>query len=47
LDRLSEVFSRFLEGSALSIGSRQLLDEADVAFGDSAEHGGEFSGHPA
>lgn len=40
--RLGEVGAGFLKGCALGIGSRELFDEADVAFGNLLENGVEL-----
>ena len=42
-----EVFPRFGERSALSIGARKFLDKANVSFRNLLEYGGELQGHTA
>ena len=46
-DGFAQVLARFLQGSALGVGARELLDEGDKAFRDLTIDGGEFDGHGA
>ena len=44
-DGFAEVFSGLIEGSALGVGARQLLDESDEALGHVLEHCGQLDLH--